>query len=67
MVCNQCGEDLETIPVRLTDVTLLAGHVMTGQRGGRERSYTVEVCNSCLVNLSGVPGGDTVKVEPEVG
>ena len=66
--CHQCGRtDLPLIPTRVTDVTFLGGHVLVGQRGGRERSYSVEICPPCLANLIDVPGGDTVKVEPDLG
>ena len=66
MPCNQCGRDRLTIPVKVTDLSMLNQHVMVGGRGGRDRTYIIDVCGECVVNLAGVPGGDSVRVEPEL-
>lgn len=66
MTCQQCGRERELFAVTATDLTLLNGHVSTYQRGGRDRSYRLELCAECIGNLAGVPGGENVRIEPEV-
>jgi hypothetical protein len=64
MTCQYCNRERKTIPVRITDLTTLNGHAITGERGGSTRSYTMNLCGDCIASLSGVPGGENVRVEP---
>jgi prepilin-type processing-associated H-X9-DG protein len=66
MRCQQCDREGPLIPCRVTNLTFLDGHVLVGGRGGRDQSYLINVCGDCLINLMGTPGGDAVKVEPDM-
>lgn len=65
--CQQCERPADVlIPCRLTNMTTINHHIMVSGRGGREQSYSLYLCPDCLVNLTSAPGGDHVKVEPDM-